>query len=99
MPLPLLFTLWASEWPDIRYKAFGLRDAMTLRGRGLLVFIRVLIAFCHQSGLLRVEAAGLARDALYLLRPDTYVALAEPSGATAALDAYFALRAIKAGGA
>jgi 2-polyprenyl-6-methoxyphenol hydroxylase-like FAD-dependent oxidoreductase len=27
------------------------------------------------------EAAGLARNALYLLRPDTYVALADPSGA------------------
>jgi hypothetical protein len=27
------------------------------------------------------EAAGLARDAIYLLRPDTYVALADASGA------------------
>jgi hypothetical protein len=45
------------------------------------------------------EVAGLARDALYLLRPDTYVALADPSGAAASLDAYFADRAIKAGGA
>jgi hypothetical protein len=27
------------------------------------------------------EAAGLARDALYLLRPDTYVALADDYGA------------------
>ena len=35
------------------------------------------------------EAAGLARDALYLLRPDTYVALAEASGAAEALDRYF----------
>jgi hypothetical protein len=26
------------------------------------------------------EAVGLARDALYLLRPDTYVALADASG-------------------
>ena len=26
------------------------------------------------------ETAGLARDALYLLRPDTYVALAEDLG-------------------
>jgi 2-polyprenyl-6-methoxyphenol hydroxylase-like FAD-dependent oxidoreductase len=41
------------------------------------------------------EAAGLARNALYLLRPDTYVALAEPSGAPAALDAYFAERRIR----
>jgi 2-polyprenyl-6-methoxyphenol hydroxylase-like FAD-dependent oxidoreductase len=36
------------------------------------------------------EAAGLARDALYLLRPDTYVALAESSGAPSSLDRYFA---------
>jgi hypothetical protein len=35
------------------------------------------------------------RDAIYLLRPDTYVALAEPSGAPAALDSYFAARGIK----
>jgi 2-polyprenyl-6-methoxyphenol hydroxylase-like FAD-dependent oxidoreductase len=35
-------------------------------------------------------AAGLARDALYLLRPDTYVALADSSGAPSALDRYFA---------
>ena len=33
---------------------------------------------------------GLARDAIYLLRPDTYVALADASGAPAALDRYFA---------
>ncbi len=38
--------------------------------------------------------AGLARDALYLLRPDTYVAMAEASGSPAALDTYFADRAI-----
>jgi 2-polyprenyl-6-methoxyphenol hydroxylase-like FAD-dependent oxidoreductase len=36
------------------------------------------------------EMAGLARDALYLLRPDTYVALADGSGAPSALDRYFA---------
>lgn len=35
------------------------------------------------------ETAGLARDALYLLRPDTYVALADSSGTTDALDRYF----------
>jgi len=41
------------------------------------------------------EAAGLARDAVYLLRPDTYVALAEPSGAPAAVDRYFAERSLR----
>lgn len=35
------------------------------------------------------EMAGLARDALYLIRPDSYVALAEPSGDAVALDRYF----------
>ena len=35
------------------------------------------------------EAAGLARDALYLLRPDSYVALADGSGAADALTRYF----------
>jgi 2-polyprenyl-6-methoxyphenol hydroxylase-like FAD-dependent oxidoreductase len=34
-------------------------------------------------------ATGLAREALYLLRPDTYVALAEASGTADALDRYF----------
>lgn len=35
------------------------------------------------------EAAGLARDAVYLLRPDTYVALAGAAGTGAALEMYF----------
>ncbi|TWI66228.1 2-polyprenyl-6-methoxyphenol hydroxylase-like FAD-dependent oxidoreductase [Pseudoduganella lurida] len=33
--------------------------------------------------------AGFARDALYLLRPDGYVALADPQGAVEALERYF----------
>jgi 2-polyprenyl-6-methoxyphenol hydroxylase-like FAD-dependent oxidoreductase len=41
------------------------------------------------------EAAGLARDALYLLRPDTYVALADATGAPDPLDRYFADRGIR----
>jgi len=36
------------------------------------------------------HAAGLARDACYLIRPDSYVALAEARGTAAALDRYFA---------
>jgi hypothetical protein len=40
------------------------------------------------------EAAGIARDALYLLRPDTYVAFADASGAPDALDRYFRDRGI-----
>jgi 2-polyprenyl-6-methoxyphenol hydroxylase-like FAD-dependent oxidoreductase len=42
------------------------------------------------------ERAGLARDALYLIRPDTYVALAEPEGGPAAAEKYFSERAITA---
>jgi len=41
------------------------------------------------------ERAGLARGAVYLLRPDTYVALADTSGAPAALARYFADHGIK----
>ena len=40
--------------------------------------------------------AGLAREAVYLLRPDTYVAVAERSGAPGPLAAYFAERGISA---
>ena len=43
------------------------------------------------------EAAGLGRDAAYLLRPDTYVALADPSGSPGALERYFAERDITPG--
>jgi 2-polyprenyl-6-methoxyphenol hydroxylase-like FAD-dependent oxidoreductase len=39
--------------------------------------------------------AGFARDALYLLRPDTYVALADGSGTADALDQYFRDRGIQ----
>jgi hypothetical protein len=41
------------------------------------------------------EKAGLVRDALYLLRPDSYVALADGSGAAGALDRYFADHGIR----
>jgi 2-polyprenyl-6-methoxyphenol hydroxylase-like FAD-dependent oxidoreductase len=57
-----------------------------------------LIAWCDARALplhvfdwhAKHEAAGLARNALYLLRPDTYVALADPPATPAALDRYFA---------
>jgi 2-polyprenyl-6-methoxyphenol hydroxylase-like FAD-dependent oxidoreductase len=41
------------------------------------------------------ETAGLARGALYLLRPDTYVALADGAGTSSALDRYFTDHGIK----
>jgi hypothetical protein len=34
------------------------------------------------------ESAGIARNAIYLLRPDTYVGLADPSGSVQALERY-----------
>jgi len=62
-----------------------------------------LKAWCAAKGLpLHVFAwreaqgrAGLARDALYLLRPDGYVARADPAASAAALEAYFASRGIQ----
>ncbi len=39
--------------------------------------------------------AGLARDAAYLIRPDTYVALADKAAQPAAFDRYFADRALR----
>jgi hypothetical protein len=41
-----------------------------------------------------VAKAGFARDALYLLRPDTYVALADRSGSADAVQRYFASQQI-----
>ena len=41
-------------------------------------------------------AAGLTRDALYLMRPDSYVGLVEPSGEAAALQRYFSARQLSA---
>jgi 2-polyprenyl-6-methoxyphenol hydroxylase-like FAD-dependent oxidoreductase len=45
------------------------------------------------------EAAGLARDAVYLLRPDTYVALADTSGDPNTLNHYCAEQGIQLLGA
>ena len=43
------------------------------------------------------ETAGLARDALYLLRPDTYVALADPKASVDTLDSYCGKRGFHIG--
>jgi 2-polyprenyl-6-methoxyphenol hydroxylase-like FAD-dependent oxidoreductase len=60
-------------------------------------------AWCERRSVMLTELAftdahahaGLAKDATYLLRPDTYVALAAEDGAAAALDRYFAARRIE----
>ncbi|HEY6923538.1 MAG TPA: FAD-dependent monooxygenase [Steroidobacteraceae bacterium] len=41
------------------------------------------------------EKAGLARDALYLIRPDTYVALADTAGSARALEGYYSKRHLR----
>jgi 2-polyprenyl-6-methoxyphenol hydroxylase-like FAD-dependent oxidoreductase len=41
------------------------------------------------------RSAGLERDALYLLRPDTYVALADRTADPTALERYFSERALR----
>jgi hypothetical protein len=41
------------------------------------------------------EKAGLARDAFYLLRPDTYVALASPGQSPEIAARYFSARGVR----
>ena len=43
------------------------------------------------------EATGIARDAVLLMRPDSYVALADPSGSFAALERYATERRLDLG--
>ncbi len=62
-----------------------------------------LTAWCAAHGLplqtlgwrSEYETTGLARDALYLLRPDSYVALVDAAGAPGAIERYFADHGIK----
>ena len=42
-------------------------------------------------------SVGLAQDAAYLIRPDTYVAVADPSGSASALASYGAERDLRFG--
>jgi hypothetical protein len=62
----------------------GLRDWCADKGIALDVFAWSAAA----------RRAGFARDAAYLIRPDTYVALAVPSGAPAPLARYFSSNAM-----
>jgi hypothetical protein len=41
------------------------------------------------------ESSGLAQNALYLLRPDTYVAFADASGTPESLEQYFRSRGLR----
>ncbi|MBV8594218.1 MAG: FAD-dependent monooxygenase [Caulobacteraceae bacterium] len=62
-----------------------------------------LAAWCAEGGIPlhafdwreTFAAAGLARGAAYLVRPDTYVALADPSPSAEAMSRYFATRGLK----
>ncbi|GAB2592320.1 FAD-dependent monooxygenase [Dyella jejuensis] len=56
-------------------------------GRGLALHVFDWQAPCG--------AAGLTRDALYLLRPDTYIALVDASASPQGLDGYLAAHGIK----
>jgi 2-polyprenyl-6-methoxyphenol hydroxylase-like FAD-dependent oxidoreductase len=51
-----------------------------------------LQVFAWQS---EYEKVGFVRDALYLLRPDTYVAMVDGTGTSSTLERYFADRGIK----
>jgi hypothetical protein len=62
-------------------------------------------SWCQQQGLPLHELAwrpqygeaGFAQDALYLIRPDSYVAFADQSGSADVLQRYFAQRGIRIG--
>ena len=64
-----------------------------------------LAAWCAERGLPLFqyvwrpehEAAGLMQNALYLLRPDGYLALADEAASASAVDRYFAARRINPG--
>ncbi len=81
--------LAAIEWQVHVYgePGAGVRDWCAAHGLPLHVF-----AWDPRHG-----DVGLARGALYLLRPDTYVALADPRGSPDSLDDYFAARGLAAG--
>jgi hypothetical protein len=42
-----------------------------------------------------MSRAGLARDAVYLVRPDGYVALADPDASVSRLEAYLDARRVR----
>ena len=62
-----------------------------------------LVSWCRMKGLPlhtfvwtpQHQAAGLAQNAVYLLRPDTYVAVADPAGDPQVIDKFLSSRAIR----
>jgi len=64
-----------------------------------------LVAWCHANSMTlhqfrwrdEFQAAGLNRDALYLLRPDSYVALAEASSDPSVIERYLVRHRLKLG--
>lgn len=79
--------LVAMDWQIHVYGSPGPEVAAWCAKRGLPLHVFSWQAEC--------EPAGLARDAVYLIRPDTYVALADAGGDAGALTRYFAELGIK----
>jgi 2-polyprenyl-6-methoxyphenol hydroxylase-like FAD-dependent oxidoreductase len=79
--------LVAMGWQIHVYGSPGPEVAAWCAKRGLPLHVFAWQAEC--------EAAGLARDAVYLIRPDTYVALADAGHDAGALTRYFAELGIK----
>src|SRR5437899_1081653 len=79
--------LKAMSWQVHVYGAASLQLKTWCQERGLPLYV---FAWRPQYG-----QAGLAQDALYLIRPDTYVALAQGSGVVDSLRRYFEQRGIR----
>jgi 2-polyprenyl-6-methoxyphenol hydroxylase-like FAD-dependent oxidoreductase len=93
---------WAPETTDDNFASFS---AMTWQVHVYGAARPELARWCAGAGVpLHVfdwrpahDVAGRARDALYLLRPDTYVALADASGSADSLARYSAERGLQLG--
>jgi 2-polyprenyl-6-methoxyphenol hydroxylase-like FAD-dependent oxidoreductase len=83
-------SLSAMNWQVHVYGTCSADLSAWCSGRGI-----PLNVFAWDAG---YEAAGLARDAIYLLRPDSYVALADTGSTSAAIARYFADHEIQFGG-
>jgi 2-polyprenyl-6-methoxyphenol hydroxylase-like FAD-dependent oxidoreductase len=79
-----------SEWQVHVYGEAAAQLRAWCQGRELTLHV---FAFAPEHA-----AAGLTRDALYLLRPDTYLALVDPRAQPHTLESYFAIRGLRPGG-